>query len=268
MWSPRSKTQVRDRLTGLSNARSSSRAHQPHSSATEIQAPRAERRGQSLRGDVDDPGNSDVDDRGNRGGNDPGERRFFFAWDPRARKAALALIAALAVIVAWWWFSGQPKELTPVDVDVTSGVAVTTDKDSAPVRDESQTVIVHVVGKVASPGVVELPAGARVLDAVEAAGGVTKSKALESVNLARIVVDGEQIDVGASAEANGGSSRVSLNSASAEQLQQLPGVGPVIAERIVAWRTKNGPFRSVAELAEVSGIGPAMVEQIEGQVGM
>ena len=108
----------------------------------------------------------------------------------------------------------------------------------------------------------------RVLDAVEAVGGVTSSRASSTVNLARLVVDGEQIDVGADPRAMGGTSRISLNSADAQQLQQLPGVGPVIAERIVAWRMANGPFRSVAELGEVSGIGPAMIARIEDQVGM
>jgi len=107
-----------------------------------------------------------------------------------------------------------------------------------------------------------------VLDAVEAVGGVTSSRASSTVNLARLVVDGEQIDVGADPRAMGGTSRISLNSADAQQLQQLPGVGPVIAERIVAWRMANGPFRSVAELGEVSGIGPAMIARIEDQVGM
>ncbi|HEV8024850.1 MAG TPA: helix-hairpin-helix domain-containing protein, partial [Candidatus Nanopelagicales bacterium] len=73
--------------------------------------------------------------------------------------------------------------------------------------------------------------------------------------------------VGAPAS-GGGDGKVSINSADATALEQLPGVGPVIAERIVEWRTKNGPFRSVAELAEISGIGPAMVERIEDQVRM
>ena len=128
-------------------------------------------------------------------------------------------------------------------------------------------MIVHVVGKVAEPGIVELPAGSRVIDAIEAVGGARNDKALESVNLARIVVDGEQIVVGAPA-AGGGDGKVSINAADATALEQLPGVGPVIAERIVAWRTENGPFRSVAELAEISGIGPAMIERIEDQVRM
>jgi len=128
-------------------------------------------------------------------------------------------------------------------------------------------VVVHVVGKVAEPGIVELPAGSRVIDAIDAVGGATKTKALESVNLARVVVDGEQIVVGESTQAPG-ADKVSINSADAAALEQLPGVGPVIAERIVQWRTDNGPFRSVEELAEISGIGPSMVERIADQVRM
>lgn len=190
----------------------------------------------------------------------------FWRWDSRARRAALVMLAGLSVVIGWWWFSGQPQDVTPVAVEVRDGDTVTgsvTEAVSAPVG----TVLVHVVGKVAEPGVVELPAGARVFDAIEAAGGATKDKALQSVNLARIVVDGEQIVVGTT-DGQVGNSRISLNSSDARQLEQIPGVGPVIAERIVQWRTENGPFRSVEELAEVSGIGPALVDRIKDEVGM
>ena len=210
-------------------------------------------------------------------------RRFFGAWDGRSRRAVLVLIGGLGAVLVWWWVSGQPSSVTTVETDdSTNAVNVVPTPESAAHDSDggharaneispvvaTSTVVVHVVGKVASPGVVELPAGSRVLDAVEAAGGVTSSRASSTVNLARLVVDGEQIDVGADPRSSGGTSRISLNSADAEQLQQLPGVGPVIAERIVAWRTANGPFRSVAELGEVSGIGPAMIARIEDQVGM
>ena len=210
-------------------------------------------------------------------------RRFFGAWDGRSRRAVLVLIGGLGAVLVWWWVSGQPSSVTTVETDDSTNAVnvVPTPKSAAHDSDggharaneispvvATSTVVVHVVGKVASPGVVELPAGSRVLDAVEAAGGVTSSRASSTVNLARLVVDGEQIDVGADPRSSGGTSRISLNSADAQQLQQLPGVGPVIAERIVAWRTANGPFRSVAELGEVSGIGPAMIARIEDQVGM
>ena len=239
-----------------------------------IAAPAAER---ASRDDAEETGST----RGFRGASRT--RHLFGAWDGRARRAVLVLIGGLGAVLVWWWVSGQPSSVTTVETDdptnavdvVPTPESVAHDSDRGHARANeispvvaTSTVVVHVVGKVASPGVVELPAGSRVLDAVEAAGGVTSSRASSTVNLARLVVDGEQIDVGAAPPASGGTSRISLNSADAQQLQQLPGVGPVIAERIVAWRTANGPFRSVAELGEVSGIGPAMIARIEDQVGM
>jgi len=188
--------------------------------------------------------------------------RWFASWDPRARKAALLLIGGLALVIAWWWWSGQPEPVHSINdvADMSTGISSDVDPELA-LETMSETVLVHVVGKVAEPGVVELPIGSRVQDAVDAAGGASNNKALESVNLARLVVDGEQIVVGTPA---GGttSSKVSINSASAAQLDELPGVGPAIAERIVQWRETNGPFTSIDELTEVSGIGPSILEQI------
>lgn len=190
----------------------------------------------------------------------PPGRRWFVSWDARGRKAALALLAGLGLVIAWWWWSGQPEPAQPVDVSAPVLADV-------PLEEIGGVLLVHVVGDVAEPGIVELSDGARVNDAIEAAGGATKPKALSSVNLARLVVDGEQIVVGVSSGSQV-SSVISINSSSAEELDELPGVGPVIAERIVQWRQTNGPFRSIDELAEVSGIGPAMLEQLRGQVGM
>lgn len=150
----------------------------------------------------------------------------------------------------------------------------------------SPGLMVHVVGEVHSPGVVELESGARVLDAIEAAGGASADAVLDAVNLARALIDGEQLVVpnaelaeamrqagvagggiaggGAGAPGSSGSGsgaspsggeQVSLNSASSEQLQQLPGIGPALAERILAWRAQNGAFHSIDQLTEVSGIG-------------
>jgi competence protein ComEA len=148
----------------------------------------------------------------------------------------------------------------------------------------SATVTVHVVGQVAREGVVALPIGARVSDALRKAGGATKGADLEALNLARVLVDGEQIRVpkpgevlapapggpstgsagGSGASAGGG--QVNLNQATAAQLEELPGVGPVLAQRIVDWRTEHGRFTSVDELGEVSGIGEKIFAQLQPKV--
>lgn len=149
------------------------------------------------------------------------------------------------------------------------------------------TVVVHVVGEVREPGLVTVPVGARVADALAAAGGTTRRADAAGLNLARAVVDGEQIRVprpgeavpapgaapdGADGSTTGGASStspggaVSLNSATAADLEVLPGIGPALAGRIVAWREENGPFTSVDELDEVSGIGPSVLAQVRDLV--
>lgn len=151
---------------------------------------------------------------------------------------------------------------------------------------EAEQLVVHVSGAVSSPGVVRLPAGSRVDDALRAAGGATKEADLSAVNLARPLEDGEQIhvpvpgeepppaapDAAAPGSADGPSAAesgdpedgapIDLNTASASELEELPGVGPAIARRIVEHRENNGPFTSVDGLLEVSGIGPATLEKI------
>lgn len=152
---------------------------------------------------------------------------------------------------------------------------------------ESARVQVHVAGAVKKPGVVTLDGQARVVDALDAAGGTKKNADLTQVNLARVVKDGEQIvvpeiadDAGANAPqaaqgTGGGSSgaaagtsagvgqKININSASAAELENLPGIGPVTAAAIVAYREEKGPFASVDALTEVSGIGEATLEKIK-----
>lgn len=143
-------------------------------------------------------------------------------------------------------------------------------------------VLVHVVGEVKEPGLVTVPDGARVADALQAAGGTTGKADLTVVNLARTVVDGEQLYVpepgepvpgadapgagpGGQAGAGGGSAAggtVDINTADAVALEVLPGVGPSIAQAIIEWRETNGPFASVDELEDVPGIGPATLDEL------
>ncbi|MFW5471121.1 helix-hairpin-helix domain-containing protein [Knoellia sp. CPCC 206435] len=154
-------------------------------------------------------------------------------------------------------------------------------------------VVVHVVGQVASAGVYRLSPGARIADAVRAAGGATRGADLSAVNLARLVLDGEQVHVprpgeparpgasvggpGAGAGSAGGATGVggggagagglvALNSADLSALDTLPGVGPVLAQRILDWRTEHGRFTSVEELGEVSGIGDKLLSQLTPKV--
>jgi competence protein ComEA len=122
------------------------------------------------------------------------------------------------------------------------------------------SLLVHVVGAVRQPGVYELEPGARARDAVAAAGGATRKAALEGLNLAAPVADGEQVVVPARGQARpvgvpGKPAIVRLNQADVAALDTLPGVGPATAQRIVAWRDEHGPFASVEGLLDVPGIG-------------
>ena len=137
-------------------------------------------------------------------------------------------------------------------------------------------LIVHVVGAVRRPGLYRLRDGARIADAVKRAGGARRGADLAAVNLAAPLVDGVQILVpervrsgglpgaagGTGSGMGGASGPVSLSSATAEELDALPGIGPITAEKIVAYRTEHGPFASVDDLDAVPGIGPTRVEQL------
>ena len=137
-----------------------------------------------------------------------------------------------------------------------------------------RTVVVHVVGAVRRPGLYELAEGSRIDEAIRKAGGPKPKAALELVNLAAPIADGQQIlvpsrgDVTAASGAVGSAQslptpKVHLNTATLEQLDALPGVGPVTAQKILDYRTEHGSFQSVEELDAVSGIGPARLEQLK-----
>lgn len=127
-------------------------------------------------------------------------------------------------------------------------------------------IYVHVVGEVVRPGLYELPIGAKAADAIAAAGGLTKDAQPESVNLARTLTDGEQLVVLSTSEQAVGNGKISVNQASAAELDELPGIGPALSERIIAHRDQVGGFRSIEELTEVSGIGPKLFAKIRDQL--
>jgi competence protein ComEA len=199
-------------------------------------------------------------------------------WDPGrlgARSLWIAGLLAALLLLAWTWLERPRVEPVP---DGTPAPVSTTPELPAPsvgeASEASPTVVVSVVGLVVHPGLVTLPTGARVANAVEAAGGLLPDADPASVNLAAVVSDGEQVAVGTpgpgGAGAPAGSAAtgaapgglVDLNSAGVAELDALPGIGPVLAQRIVDHRSREGPFRSVDQLDDVPGIGPAIAAEL------
>ncbi len=197
-------------------------------------------------------------------------------WNPGRSGAWSLCVAALlaGLLVAGWTWIDRPR-VEPVE----GAPAATAGASAAPpigeAAETSDTVVVAVVGQVARPGLVTLPTGARVADAIAAAGGLLPAADPASVNLAAVVADGEQLAVGVPVPAAGpppaaGGAEpggpVDLNTAGVAELDALPGIGPVLAQRIVDHRTRQGPFRSVEELDDVPGIGPAIAAELAGLV--
>lgn len=208
--------------------------------------------------------------------------------DPgRAGGVTLAVIAALAVLVTIFTLvRQQPAPIVSAQLPPVEMVSASTPRPSpSATRPAEQAVVVSVIGLVQQPGLVTLAPNARVADAVSAAGGPLNGADTLGLNLARHLADGEQIVVGIAAPAGqppalgssvgGGSSEsgpanstavaagpLDLNTATAEQLDTLPGVGPVTAAAIIAWRDANGTFASVEQLGEVDGIGPVRLEKL------
>jgi competence protein ComEA len=185
----------------------------------------------------------------------------------RALAYALVLLAVLALAGSYALRRDDPAQ-APLQAAVVAA-------EPSPAR----RLVVHVVGAVREPGLYKLREGSRVDDAIQRAGGPKPKAALELVNLASPVADGQQVVVplrgsgGATVPGSPGAAGatggvVHLNSATLEELDTLPGVGPVTAQKILDYRTANGAFSSVDELDAVPGIGPATLEELRPLVGL
>jgi competence protein ComEA len=190
----------------------------------------------------------------------------------RRELISILLVGALVVAgVAFWYVRSLPRS---VSVELTgeqepsggAGVQSSPSPSAAP-------IVVHVTGWVHRPGVYEFGPGDRVIDAVRRAGGARRGADLTSLNLAALLVDAQQIVVlkrgqppGPQAPAGTGEALVNVNTATIDQLESLPGIGPTLAQRIIDYREEHGPFRSVDELLNVSGIGDQTLAELRPKV--
>ena len=184
-------------------------------------------------------------------------------FSPRALKATITVLAVVA-FGTYVFSSSLGKEDT---VTINNGSSV----DVEPKDIKTPKIYVHVAGSVKSPGIYQLDSGTRVYDAVLAAGGFTSKANQASVNMARALNDGEQllISSGSGPQAFDNSmtsSLISLNQASASQLEDLPGVGPALAGRMIDWRTANGGFKAKEDLLNVAGIGDKLFASVKDLV--
>lgn len=209
-----------------------------------------------------------------------GRHDFFSKFAPRPTRVRFAVsrvaVLVLVLVVLGWiafsiLFSPPPVAQELETVPLVSGPHESNTASPEPSGPQN-SVTVHVVGAVKHPDVYRLPEGSRIIDAIKAAGGMTKKAQPEQLNLAAKLTDGQQIIMPTTSDdsvpqnlpsSSSGTAKVSLNQADAAALMELPGIGPALAERIIEFRTKNGPFTSVAELDAVSGIGPVLLSQLE-----
>lgn len=204
---------------------------------------------------------------------EPQATRWRFAVSARVVITACCVLA-LALAVLWW---APHAQASAPPASLAGGLAQTSDptaRTPVPSLPPTPTAVVHVVGAVNAPGVYTLQAQSRVNDAVAAAGGASPDAALQALNLARLVVDGEQIVVptvdqaaaagpAAASEQQDHQALINLNTADAAHLEDLPGVGPVLAKRIVTYRDSHGPFATVDGVDAVPGVGPTLLAGIK-----
>ena len=191
-------------------------------------------------------------------------------------KPALIGIAVLVIMVAVLAGRNLIGTATATEFELSSDASSIEETVSDGESHKTETLFVHVSGCVAKPGLYELEEGSRLASAIEAAGGFTEDAACDSVNLARRLEDGEMVVVSSVSAGSGAneeipeakteSSLVNINTATAEELEQLPGIGPSTAQKIVSDRMANGSFKSPDDLKRVTGIGDKKFETISALI--
>jgi competence protein ComEA len=221
----------------------------------------------------------------------------------RRSPAMIALVAVLAVVLvagltAWYALRQSPEPLFGglmgrkggVQTDGASGAGdqATGEGDGGTASEPPAQLSVHVAGAVVTPGVYMLAEGQRAIDAIRAAGGPKKEAAIDSLNLAQLLADGQRLYVPTQREVKGapagavysgnkpfvppggdgggattGPRVINVNTATQAELESVPGIGPVLAGRIITWRTANGPFQALSDLTKVSGIGEKKLQDMQ-----
>ena len=184
-----------------------------------------------------------------------------------SQRRALIAISLVAILFATFLFTNTRGR----------AVAQESPKPALTMPAVAKTILIHVAGKVKRPDVYPLLAGSRVSDAIKAAGGAQKGVDLSDINLARVLVDGEQVYVGYVAKVSSSSSKssktrftgvINVNRATKAEFDSLTGIGPVIASRIINYRSANGPFLAIDDLLKVSGIGSKTLERIRPRLSL
>lgn len=179
------------------------------------------------------------------------------------QRRGIAILAMSALAISLFFYFSARGEAVPQVREIESSIS----KDELPAR----VIYIDVAGKVRSPGVYQLPEGSRVIDAIKMAGGARRGVDTSHINLARKLVDGEQVLITSKkfqtiAPSSGRKTiftgKVSINSGTKAQFDSLPGIGPVLAQRIIDHRSKNGLFAQIADIQNVSGIGASIFAQI------
>lgn len=199
---------------------------------------------------------------------------------PRAALVGVIVLALVLVLVALWHFWPRPSADFVATSSAVAREADTATQADATVKPTGQ-IVVDVEGAVVHPGIYTLEEGARVGDAIQAAGGLSPDALAGACNLAQKLGDGEQVIVPSIQESQGDASastgnapasartpdgKININTASADELQELSGVGPSLSERIIDYREKNGRFSSIEELKNVSGIGDTRFDNIKDKI--